>query len=387
MKPMTSRERLLAAARRQPIDTIPVSPRLGHVMDLHYGNRSNAAALRLKEIYDYDPHLDVPGNNMVLRNPYEVYRFSPGVEIDIHVSDEGRYRLVDRTIHTPAGDMHEVIKVPNPGASEYGSHPNPQRLEYPVKESEDLDKLQYCIPPVDPSYAAEYRNWNHLAGDEAIVRCRLFGALDNQAGLALPLEEIMVHYMTNRDFPDRLLRMFRDQIHEQTKTLLEEGVRVFSLSYYWCSLSAGWSPSIYRDWFFPILKSHVELIHEYDGVVFYYDDGEFMEILPYIVDAGVDVVETCTPPPMSTFDLKKAKVLYGDKITFMGYIDLINVLLRGTVEDVRNQVYEACTIGGRGGGFILGTSDSFRDGTPKENIDAYFRYGREYGVSKMRKVT
>ena len=66
-------------------------------------------------------------------------------------------------------------------------------------------------------------------------------------------------------------------------------------------------------------------------------------------------------------------------MTFLGYVDLIYILQMGTVEDVRRTIQEACEIGGRDGGFILGTSDSVREGTPIENIDAYFRYGREYG--------
>jgi hypothetical protein len=31
------------------------------------------------------------------------------------------------------------------------------------------------------------------------------------------------------------------------------------------------------------------------------------------------------------------------------------------------------------GGFILGTSDSIRDGTPLENVRAYFNAARRYG--------
>jgi len=32
-----------------------------------------------------------------------------------------------------------------------------------------------------------------------------------------------------------------------------------------------------------------------------------------------------------------------------------------------------------GGGFILGSSDSFREDTPEENVRAYFRAARRYG--------
>jgi hypothetical protein len=36
-------------------------------------------------------------------------------------------------------------------------------------------------------------------------------------------------------------------------------------------------------------------------------------------------------------------------------------------------------IGKPGGGFIIGSSDSFREGTPRENLDAYFAAVKRYG--------
>jgi hypothetical protein len=34
---------------------------------------------------------------------------------------------------------------------------------------------------------------------------------------------------------------------------------------------------------------------------------------------------------------------------------------------------------GKGGGYILGTSDSIRNGSPIENVRAFFETGRKYG--------
>ena len=56
---MSSRERLQAAVKREPVDTIPIAPRLGYAAIYHCGSVSNQNALRLKKIYDYDPFLDV----------------------------------------------------------------------------------------------------------------------------------------------------------------------------------------------------------------------------------------------------------------------------------------------------------------------------------------
>ncbi len=62
----------------------------------------------------------------------------------------------------------------------------------------------------------------------------------------------------------------------------------------------------------------------------------------------------------------------------MGYVDLIYVVQRGTPELIEQTVKEAIDVAGPTG-FILGSSDSFRDGTPVENIRAYFDAARKYG--------
>lgn len=379
MVAMASRERLLAACRRLPVDTIPISPRLGHAVHHHCGSYSPANILRLKKIYDFDPFIDVPGNLYPLNNPYELYRHAPGVHVTMKVEDHGALRIVDRTIDTPDGPLHEVIHVPNPGRAEFGTSPNPMTTEHMIKSRDDLPRLRHLLPPVSPGLAAEYHGWEHVAGEDGVTRVHLYGPIDNQAGKVMAVEDLMVNYLTDRAFAVELVDMFWQQIMAQTKAMLEEGVRFFFIPWFWHSLSVGWSPGIFREWFLPMITEQVALIHAYDGIADYYDDGKMMEILPFLAEAGVDVVETCTPPPVGDFDLATAKARYGDRLAFKGYVDLIYVLLKGTVEDVRRQVQEACTVGGRGGGFILGTSDSMRDGTPVENIDAYFRYGREFG--------
>jgi uroporphyrinogen decarboxylase len=47
---------------------------------------------------------------------------------------------------------------------------------------------------------------------------------------------------------------------------------------------------------------------------------------------------------------------------------------------VEEAVRRAIDIAAPGGGFILGSSDSIRDGTPAENVRAYFDAAHKYGV-------
>jgi uroporphyrinogen decarboxylase len=97
-------------------------------------------------------------------------------------------------------------------------------------------------------------------------------------------------------------------------------------------------------------------------------------------EAQVDVFETCCPPPVGDFDLAAAKRDIGDSVCLKGWTDLLYVVKRGTPELVERTVREGIETAAPGGGFILGSSDSFRDGTPLENIEAYFAAAHKYGV-------
>jgi uroporphyrinogen-III decarboxylase len=99
-----------------------------------------------------------------------------------------------------------------------------------------------------------------------------------------------------------------------------------------------------------------------------------------LADCGVDVLETCTPPPVGDFDLRQAKAAIGSRVTLKGYVDLLYVVLRGTPQQVERTVAEAMEIAMPGGGFIIGSSDSFREGTPPGNVDAYFTACLKYGA-------
>lgn len=376
---MTSRQRSIAAARREKVDTIPVSPRLGYASTLHFGSNDMFAHLRLKNVYDYDPHIILPGNHYPFFHPFSTFKDKPQVSVEISISPGDRTRTVKKRYRTPNGPLTEEYMVPMPGHEEFGESPNPIHKEFLVKDHTDLPRLRHLMPEPDSTLAVDIRNVSEVVGEEALCLATVYGALDHQAGAVMGLDDIMVAYYQDRDFADELIGMFHSQLMEQTRVLLEAGVRHLFCPYYYHSLSAGWSPEIFRDWFVPLIAEQADLIHSYEGLMFYYDDGKHMEILPFLVEAGVDVVETCTPPPVGDFDLVEAKRLFGDRITFKGYIDLIYVLQKGGVDDVREAVRFACETGGAGGGFILGTSDSIRSGTPKENIDAYFRYGREFG--------
>ena len=392
---MTHRERLLAAIRRQPLDKIPCSPRLGEALYIYYGiprttpwalqqpsNPDFHLALRAARdpAVDLDPHLQTSTGvpNPIFAWDDNSYGLRE-VKLDYSKQDDGDCEIITRLFHTPAGDLRERLRMPKPGTPLYGVDPNPSHLERLVKGPEDLDAVRYLVPRVeDYDVGATYRTVAKWAGEDGLVYAFVRSPMDSQAGWAYPMEDLMVDYFERREFFDVLLNIWHEKMMAELKAVLERGAKAVFVSWYFTSMSVGWSPAIFRDAFLPAIKASVALVDSYRAIYDYYDDGKCMGIIDMVKEAGVDVFQTLTPPPVGDADLAEIKRRIGDAVCLMGYTDLIYVLEKGTPRQVTKTVREAIEIAGPTG-FILGTSDGIRESTPRENITAYFAAAKKYG--------
>ena len=55
--------------------------------------------------------------------------------------------------------------------------------------------------------------------------------------------------------------------------MLEAGAPLIFMSWHDWGVSGGWSPKIWRTAFKPLIKANVELVHSYDALYTYFDNG------------------------------------------------------------------------------------------------------------------
>lgn len=372
--PMTGRERLMTAVRHEEPDRVPISPRI------NFAWLDPDKSHRLEELYE--PALDpmeifgCPTPIYAIQYPEE-YNL-PEVKVEQRKYEDGNYQVVERTFHTPAGKLSDRTKIP-PSGREYGMSPNPFKTEYLVKGREDIPALRYILPEIKGDYSHVARRQEEL-GDRGVVMVNVYSELCHQAGDVRDMQDLMMDYYLDRPFFDELLGLFQERTMIEAKAVLEHGIEWIFHNCYYNSLSAGWSPAIFQEVFVPHIKAVADLAHSYGGFVDFYDDGKLAQSMELIASTGIDVLETCTPPPICDFDLREAKAKIGAKVALKGYVDLIYVALMGTPELMEQTVAEAMEIAKPGGGFIIGSSDTFREGTPPENMHAYFQSCLKYGV-------
>lgn len=149
------------------------------------------------------------------------------------------------------------------------------------------------------------------------------------------------------------------------------------------------STDVYEQCTYPFLKQFCHEVHESSDIkTFMHCCGSMQQYIPYLIDAGVDVIN---PVQISAanMDPTDLKTKYGDKIAFWGGgCNSQYVLGTGTPEEVRQNVTELCSVFAPGSGFIFNQVHNVMGNVPPENIVAMldcayeqsFLYGEENPV-------
>ena len=139
-------------------------------------------------------------------------------------------------------------------------------------------------------------------------------------------------------------------------------------------------PDKYRDIFKPRHKKMWDYVHNNsDCKVRLHSCGSIYELLPDIIDAGIDVID---PVQNTARDMEpeKLKKEFGKDVIFCGgCCNTRDVLGRGSPKDVREDVRNRIDILGEGGGLIFSQIHNIQAEVPPENIIAMFEAAMEYG--------
>jgi len=346
-----------------------------------YGSDFWVSQMRAKREFGHDPLIEVHWAEFMPNSFHRVPDLStdlPGVRVEVTSARTGSETEVTRVFHTPAGDLKEVRTLGDSGGV-YGDSPDPAFKEHLIKDRSDLEKIEFILPPRDRQYYSQLPTIIDLVGDDGLVETSSFEGPGGYllSDLVGPEAAFFMVYDDEKLFT-RCLRLFNDYHQTFMKQALEAGAQMVRDSWWAMSVGSGWSPAHWEKYVLPLLKSNVALAHSYGAFLHYYDDGKMSATLPLAVEAEIDVVETLAPAPLGDIDLARVKREYGDKVCLKGNVDQVNIIWRGTKEDVREAVRRTIEATGGGTGHILSTADSMRPESPIENVRAYFDAWRQF---------
>lgn len=130
------------------------------------------------------------------------------------------------------------------------------------------------------------------------------------------------------------------------------------------------SPDMVRRFVIPGCKKLVEQAHDYGLKVIYHSCGSIVDVIPDLIDAGVDVVHPIQALAAG-MEPRSLKEKFGDRVAFCGGVDTQDLLVNGSIEDVERKVRELRDIFPTG--LVISPShEAIMPDVPPKNIRALF---------------
>lgn len=269
-------------------------------------------------------------------------------------------------------------------AIDYGYGSYSEVISSPLSEYQSVEEIEknYTWPRADwweTSTVAEsillHSEWPlRVGGSEPMLTYKNLRG-EAQAMMDLVLYPEIAHYCLEKLF---------DLAYERTSRLYEALPAGTKPTFTYVAEDLGsqknlmYSPEHIREFLFPGMKRMIDLAHEAGAAVFHHDDGNIMQILPDLVDLGIDILNPIQWRA-DNMDRQRLKKEYGDKLVFHGAVDNQHTLPFGTPRDVQDEVLENIDILGENGGYILAPCHNIQPNTPLENILMLYQTGYEAG--------
>jgi uroporphyrinogen decarboxylase len=400
---MTSRERVLAALRHEPVDRVPIDfggTRQSGIAAMTYARLRRHLGLpeRPVRVFDLFQMLAEIEPDVAERFGADcVGLYRPQVAFGIANQDWKPWTLFDGTpVEVPGGFHPETL--PNGdlalrrGAEIIGLMPKDgfyfDRLErYPGATHPDLDTWE---PP-----RLDRPTLDHLAREAG----RLFATTDKAviAPLGPPYElfnglgqggfdDWMVTLAAEPDYVRRLYEKLVDAWVDNLRAFharVGERIQILQIADDFGTQRAPFlSVRMFRDLVMPAYRRGLDWVHAHTSwKVMLHSDGALYPLLPSIIEMGVDILN----PVQTTangMDARRLKDEFGEQLVFWGgSCDPQGTLAFGLPEDVSREAREHLEVFAPGGGYVFAPVHNIQANVPPENVRVLFATALGVGAS------
>lgn len=263
--------------------------------------------------------------------------------------------------------------------------PNSMHMTYmrhPLEEWEFEDIKKYPFPDFENADNTHQRlQVEEIKSKDLIAIGDMQMTLWEIAWYLRSMEELFCDMMSGDEIAEFLFDKVLDMAKIRAKSYVEAGVDVLFIGDdIGMQHTIMMSEDLYCEWIKPRLKELIEYVKSINPevVIFYHSCGFIEPFIPYLVEAGVDVLN---PIQSECMDFQEIHRKYGDQISFHGTIGTQTTMPHGTPEEVIKEVHKNLDIAGKKGGLMVAPTHMLEPEVPLENILAYVEACRSYNVT------
>ncbi len=297
--------------------------------------------------------------------------------LDAHYGDAAWRRRLTRYIHRLPGVQvlrHEPIGgglARDPFGGLWRVDRRPFHLETPPLAQPTFDG--YDFPAPEAFFQPELKERaKAVCAAQPEVFCALgLGWNLFEAGWGLRgFENILVDAIAEPDFYEELLDRLTDLLLACVDWLADVPADAIMFGDDWGDQRGViLGPERWRRFLKPRFARLYEAVHAQGKLVITHCCGSVAEIMPDVIEIGLDVLESCQPEAagMNPYRLKRQ---WGDRITFWGGLGSQSTVAFGTPQQIAEEIRHLCAEMGTGGGYIVAPAKALQPETPTANAAA-----------------
>ena len=350
MRPLTSRERVLAAIQHEETDRVPVDLWITRSSERRLAQHLGCApGEELREALDID-----------LRTLFPPYIGPPLEKTDTREADV--WGVVRSQVTAGRATYMEVSHTPLAHAA---SVDDLDDFAWPRADWFDVEAFSAQIERDRGRHAI-------VVCDERTNRTTVL----HQAIYLLGMEKMMMDLAVNEEFMAELFRRIADFYLAVNERIFEACKGQVDLLLIGDDLGTQSglliSPDMIRRFILPHLARYADQCHAYGIKVLFHSCGSVRDMIGDLIDVGVDVLNPIQRHAAGMIP-SEIKEEFGDRLAFHGGADIQHTLPEGSPDDVRTEVRDLIDTMGKGGGYILSSTHNIQDDVPIDNVLAMYR--------------
>ena len=396
---MNSRERVLTSLNHKEPDKVPIDfggMRSTGIMALAYSELKKYLNIHDGEIRVYDPMQQLADIEKSILDLFEVdvidmmnsfIGIEPGEWKEWILKDGTKALMLKKGYPEKIGDKFAIrdhtgeVAYEMPPHSFYFDPVNPH-LEK-ISSKEDIENYQWRFFSDEELKLIEKKSKYLYDNTEYAIMAGFGGNMLEGPQELRGWMNYMSDLMLGENYVDELLEKHCEVYLKNLKMFLQACGKYIQLIQMGDDLGTQNNPLISPDLYRAKIKPYHKILYSYvrenhDAFVFLHSCGSLYQLIPDLIEAGVQVLN-----PVQTnakdMDPLRLKKEFGDKLTFWGGgMETQTVLLSGTPEDIENQVKERMKIFSPNGGFVFCQVHNIQYGIQPKNVAAMFDAVKRY---------